>query len=199
MRALLFDLDGVLVDSFAVWHSVLGAFAHERGYPEISDQAMEAGWGQGVDADARSFFPGTPVAALEAFYNDRFVDHLAQLRVMPDGAAVFAQLRAGGIPTAVITNTPAPLARALLARAEIGPDILVGGTDVPRPKPAADMVLRACELLSVSATEAAVVGDSEYDRRAAASAGALFIGFRCAGEQRIDRLGDLASLLGLPS
>ena len=197
MRALLFDLDGVLVDSFAVWHAVLDAFARERGYPRISLREMEASWGQGVDADARGFFPGTSVAELEAFYNDRFLDHLEHLEVTSGVAGIFAALRVGGIPTAVVTNTPAPLAKALLRRAEAEPDVLVGGTDVPRPKPAPDMVLRACELLFVAPAESAVVGDSEYDRRSASAAGTMFIGFRRAGDRRIDELGELPGLLGL--
>jgi len=197
MRALLFDLDGVLVDSFAVWHAVLDAFAGKRGYPMITDRAMVDSWGQGVDADARGFFPGTPVAELEAFYNDSFLDHVEHLVVMPGVGELFADLRVGGVPTAVVTNTPSPLARALLQRAGARPDVLVGGTDVPRPKPAPDMVLKACESLSVSPGEAAMVGDSDFDRRAAQAAGVHFIGFRCAGDSRVDELRQVLGAVGL--
>ena len=196
MRALLFDLDGVLVETFAVWHAVLNAFASERGYREITDQAMAAAWGQGVDADARTFFAGTSVAELEAFYNERFLDHLDQLSVMRGAARVVRGIRAAGRPTAVVTNTPAPLARALLERADVTPDVVVGGTDVPSPKPAPDIVVRACELLDVRPTDAAVVGDSHFDREAAKAAGALFIGFRCEGDRRIQELDELLEWTG---
>ena len=196
MRALLFDLDGVLVETYGVWHAVINAFARERGYPPISDEAMQASWGQGVDADARTFFPGTSVAELEGFYNSRFADHLDGLSVMPGASRVTGRIRAAGVPTAVVTNTPAPLARDLLRRAGVEPDVLVGGTDVPRPKPAPDIVLRACELLGVVPEDAAVVGDSEFDRRAARAAGARFIGFRRPGDDRVDRLDELLDLIG---
>ncbi len=196
MRALLFDLDGVLVETYAVWHAVINAFARERGYPEVSDEAMQSSWGQGVDADARMFFAGISAAELEAFYNARFLDHLDGLSVMPGASRVVAGIRSAGLPTAVVTNTPAPLAEALLRRAGVEPDVLVGGTDVPRPKPAPDIVLRACELLGVPAGEAAVVGDSDFDRQAAKAAGARFIGFRCTGDDRIDELDELPSLVG---
>lgn len=195
MRALLFDLDGVLVETYTVWHAVINAFARERGYPQVSDEAMRAAWGQGVDADARTFFPGTPVADLEAFYNARFADHLDDLGVMPGAARVTGCIRAAGIPTAVVTNTPAPLARELLRRAGVKPDVLVGGTDVPRPKPAPDIVLRACELLGVLPGDAAVVGDSEFDRQAARAAGARFVGFRCPGDDRVEELAELPALI----
>ena len=197
MRAVLFDLDGVLVETYACWHGVINAFARERGYPEVSDEAMQAAWGQGVDADARTFFPGTPVAELEAFYNARLPEHLDGLSVMPGAAAVTGRIRAAGTPVAVVTNTPAPLATEMLRLAGVEPDVLVGGTDVPRPKPAPDIVLRACDLLGVAPAEAVVVGDSEFDRRAAAGAEARFIGFRRPGEHRIEQLGELPRLLGI--
>ena len=65
----------------------------------------------------------------------------------------------------------------------------------PRPKPAPDIVLRACELLGVAVTDAVVVGDSEFDRRAARAAGARFIGFRCRGDRRIEELDELLELV----
>jgi HAD superfamily hydrolase (TIGR01509 family) len=195
MKALLFDLDGVLVESYAVWHAVINAFAREHDYPEVTDEAMRAAWGQGVDADAATFFPGTPVADLETFYNARFCDHLEGLSVMPEAAEVTAAIRAAGLAIAVVTNTPAPLARGLLEQAGVEPDVLVGGTDVPSPKPAPDIVLRACELLGVSTGDVVLVGDSEFDCQAAARAGVHFVGFRRAGDSRVEALGELPGLL----
>ena len=81
--------------------------------------------------------------------------------------------------------------------AELDPGALVGGTDVPHPKPAPDMVLRACELVGAQPSQAVVVGDSDYDRRAAAAAATRFIGLRTGGDPRLDRLGDLPRLLEL--
>jgi beta-phosphoglucomutase-like phosphatase (HAD superfamily) len=41
MKAVLLDLDGVLIDSYRVWHAVISAFARDHGYPEISDELMK--------------------------------------------------------------------------------------------------------------------------------------------------------------
>jgi phosphoglycolate phosphatase/AHBA synthesis associated protein len=91
----------------------------------------------------------------------------------------------------VITNTPAPVAWDMVRRAGGTPDLVVGGTDVPRPKPAPDMVLRACELLETPTGESLVVGDSRYDREAARAAGTRFAGLGIDGDVRIDRLVDV--------
>ena len=197
MRAVLFDLDGVLVETYGAWHAVLNAFARQHGFPPISDEAMAAAWGQGVDADARTFFPGTDAAELADFYNRSFVDHVEGIHAIPGGRQVFARLRAASLATAVVTNTPAPLAARMLREVGVEPDALVGGTDVPRPKPAPDGVVRACELLGVAAGQAAMVGDSEFDSRAAAGAGVLFIGFRRAGDRRVESLDQLPAALGI--
>ena len=190
-RALLFDLDGVLVDSYEVWFRLLNAVAREFDYPAISRAAFQEGWGQGIEADARLLFPRHGVPELERIYAERFEQHLAGLAVADGVPALFEALRARGLGSAVITNTPAPMARALVARAGATPDVLVGGTDVPRAKPAPDMVLHACARLGVAPSSAWVVGDTEFDGAAARAAGAGFAGLGIEGDVTLARLADL--------
>lgn len=190
-EAVLFDLDGVLVDSYEVWLRLLAALARELGYPDVSREAFESGWGQGIEADVRRFFPRHTVPELERLYAERFEAHLGHLRVMDGVGEVFAALRLRGLPSAVITNTPASMARALVAHAGASPDILVGGTDVPRAKPAPDMVLVACERLGAAPSASWVVGDTAFDREAARAAGARFAGLGLPGDLTLARLTDL--------
>ena len=75
--------------------------------------------------------------------------------------------------------------------------MLVGGTDVPRAKPAPDLVLRACERLGVAPGEAILVGDTRFDREAAAAAGVRFVGLRLEGDVKLERLSDVRLLLGV--
>ena len=191
VRAVLFDLDGVLVDSYRVWFHLLNGAARELGYPPISPDLFQSCWGQGIEADVEKFFNRHSVAEIETYYGDHFRGHLEHLGVVPEVPRVFETLRERSLRTAVITNTPAPVAWDMVNRAGGRPDLLVGGTDVPRPKPAPDMVLRACELLEIPAGETLVVGDSRYDREAARAAGTFFAGLGIDGDVRIDQLVDV--------
>lgn len=194
MKAVLFDLDGVLVDSYAVWHAVINAFARDHGYPPLGKELMDQGWGQGVDADAEMFFPGVAAEDLETYYERHFLDHLEALEVTPGAAAVLEGLSAIGCGTAVVTNTPHELTLRLLERIAFRPDYVIGTSrDVPA-KPAPDMLLRACALLDVRPDEAFMIGDSPFDREAAAAAGVPFLSYRWDGGRRVDELEDLLTL-----
>jgi len=194
-RAVLFDLDGVLVDSYEAWFQVLRAVAEQLGYPPVARDDFAAGWGQGIAADVTRFFPRHGVPELERCYEAEYPRQLAHLRFDPEAPAVLAALRARGLPTALVTNTPGPLARAVLARGGLALDAVVGGTDVPRGKPAPDIPLRACALLGVEPARALLLGDTEFDRAAAAAAGVPFAGLRFGRERRIERLAELLGLL----
>jgi phosphoglycolate phosphatase/AHBA synthesis associated protein len=187
-RAILWDLDGVLVDSYEVWYELLRASARALGGREVTRAAFEAGWGQGIAADVERWFPERTIPELEAHYDAHFMDHAAHLKVDADAPRVVAALRARGLRQALITNTPSPLARAILAHARLELDDVVGGTDVANAKPAPDMVLEACRRLEVAPREAWVVGDSRFDRDAARAAGVHFVGVRMDGDARVERL-----------
>ena len=196
---MLWDLDGVLVDSYEVWLQLLNHAARSFGAPPVSRALFASGWGQGIEKDVERFFPERSIPEVEAFYHAHFMAHATHLRVDPGARQVLAALRAAGIAQALITNTPAPLASEILVCAGLALDAVVGGTDVPRPKPAPDMVLEACRRLGVASREALVVGDSRYDREAAAGARVHFVGLRLDGDARLDQLAALPALLGLRS
>jgi HAD superfamily hydrolase (TIGR01509 family) len=182
VEAVLFDLDGVLIRSYEVWFRLMNGAADHFGRPAISRDTFRGCWGQGVQEDVRRFFAGRSVEEVEAYYDGHFMDHAEHLEVDPDAATVIASLRERGVRLGVITNTPAELARAILARAGLAVDFVVGGTDVPEAKPAPDMVLRACRLA--------------YDRAAARSAGVRFAGLQLDGDVTLTRLRDVLDLAG---
>ena len=195
VRAVLFDMDGVLVDSFEAWLHLMNATALHLGCPPVGREQFRAVYGQPTEEDVRMFFPRHTVAEVETFYDSHFGDYTQHIEGNPDAPGVLAILRQMGLGVAVVTNTPSSLARRVLEGLGLAPDQLVGGSDVPAAKPAPDMVLRACSLLGVAPAEALMVGDSIYDRQAAAAAGVRFAGLGIDGDVRLERLRDVIALV----
>ena len=196
IKAVLFDMDGVLVDSFEAWLHLVNATARHFGAPEVERSQFRALYGQSTEEDARIFFPGCTVAEVEAFYAGHFAKFSHYVRSDPEAAHVLMILHHQGIRTAVITNTLSSVARDILKDVKVEAEVLLGSDDVAQPKPAPDIVHRACDLLGVSPSEALVVGDSRYDRQAAAAAGARFAGLGTEGEVTLQQLPDVLELLG---
>ena len=194
--AVLLDMDGVLLHSYDAWFHLVNDVAEAFGKPPISATAFARGWGQGVQADARTWFAGRTVAEVEAEYTARLEAHLDQIRVEPEAASTVDRLREA-LPVAVVTNTPGEMAGGMLRHAGIEPDVLVGGTDVPRAKPAPDMLLEACRRLGVAPQRALMVGDSRFDREAADAAGASFAGYGTEGRWNLGSLAEVLDLVQL--
>ena len=128
-RAVLFDLDGVLIDSFDAASATMRDAREHRALPTIPDEATKAVWGQSAERDVELFFPGWTVESFEAFYVESFAAHVDLVKPMPGASSIMDDLDAKGVPTAVITNTPSALARNLLERLAIIPHALVGAND----------------------------------------------------------------------
>jgi phosphoglycolate phosphatase len=140
------------------------------------------------------FGPDEPAKdiAHEAF-DRRYMAHFGQVRPFEPGArALLATLRAAGLTTGLLTNRRRALFMHELAKVDGSGwaglfDVVVCGDDVPRRKPAPDMVLRAlAELGQRVAPEAWFVGDSPTDTAAAKRAGitaAYYNGARWEPEQ----------------
>ena len=180
VKAMLFDLDGVLIDSRDAWYHLLCATAREFGHPVLARDEFDVSFGQGVEADAKQFYPGTAPQDLLDFFDAHFLDHARHVLVNPDVGPVLNALEYKGIAHAVCTNTATALARETIRGANFEPDTIVGTSDAPE-KPEPGMLLLACERLKVRPENAMMVGDSRFDREAAAAAGIRFIGYGIDG------------------
>jgi phosphoglycolate phosphatase len=199
-RAVLFDLDGVLADSFEAWVAVLDACRTRRGLPLLGPGPIRASWGQGIAADVRTFFPGETVAQLAREYDAGFLEHIARVRPIEDAPATVGSIAAAGLAVAVVTNSPVALTRRVLDQLGIRDLVgtIAGGDEVPRGKPDPALVLLALERLGLGPDDAVFVGDTELDVAAGRAARIPVIGYRIQGDERVDRLPELLPLLGLP-
>ena len=197
LRAVLFDLDGVLVDSYEVWKALLVEAVAEFGGEPFDDAAFAEVWGQATDADVKRFLPRVPRADLDRFYGAHLSVHLGRTRATPGARAALLEVRARGLGHAVVTNASRETARLILAASalDVLVDVVYAADDVAQAKPAPDMVVAALARLGVAAAEAILVGDSRYDLEAGHAAGVRVVGLGLAADWSIASLVELPALL----
>ncbi len=177
-RAVIFDLDGTLVDSAGEIAAALNASLYEAGLASLARERVEALIGRGVRALVERALQGLDapqqldrvLSRFEAHY-DRVVGTQAQLfaGVRPG----LERLRAARVPLAVVTNKPRAFTLKLLSRLDVESFFaaVVAGDDGIRRKPHGDMLVAACERLGALRGETLMLGDSENDVAAARAAG----------------------------
>ncbi|MDZ7706704.1 MAG: HAD family phosphatase [Trueperaceae bacterium] len=180
--AVLFDMDGTLVDSEPIWFEVLRAVVPEFGgdLPESAHASLHGKDRATSTAilQTRYGLVGEPDAFWERVVQD-LVEALGRARPMPNAAVWVEEVAAAGVPRAVVSNSPHAMIRASLephAWAAHLP-VRISVEDVARGKPEPDGYLLAARRLGVSADRCLVVEDSEAGARAAIAAGAtcLFV------------------------
>ncbi|MFE2727634.1 HAD-IA family hydrolase [Kitasatospora sp. NPDC059327] len=175
IEAVVFDLDGVLVDSFAVMRKAFTvAYAEAVGPGPAPFEEYNKHLGR--------YFPdimrimGLPLALEEPFVRESY--RLAhEVTVFPGVTELLTELRARGIRLAVATGKSGPRARSLLEQLGLLPlfDHVIGSDEVARPKPAPDIVLHALDLLGAPAGAAMMIGDAVTDLISARGAGVLAV------------------------
>lgn len=178
--AVVFDLDGTLVDSSMDLHLSASYLRKLKGLPESTLQHTMAGIGRGaghlvrnvLELDAEADL-GDAVDLFRAYYNTHSTDHSVAYHGIK---ALLQDLRQAGIKTAIVTNKPHDSAQTVIERLQLPVDLLLGESEKHPAKPAPDMLLAALQELDVSPLRAVYVGDMSFDLRCARAAGCAFVG-----------------------
>jgi HAD superfamily hydrolase (TIGR01509 family) len=188
MTALIFDLDGTLVDT--VYAHV---FAWQRALAERG-MAID-GWRihrrigmsgglftRAVGRELGRALDEAEAHALQDRHGELFREMLPERRALPGAVSLLAALRAGGVVHGIATSGRRPEIDASLAVLDV-PDetVVVQRGDVERAKPAPDLFLECARRLGAETDECFVVGDAVWDLLAARRARMLSIGLLSGG------------------
>ena len=177
IRAIVWDMDGTLIDSSAIVPAAFIAAVERLGGPRYTPHEVVAGYHLGPPLALLTHLLGRPATHDDvAVYHAQLAATASAVRPYPGIAAALGRL-AGTVPMAVFTGASARAAAMLLEAAGLAGcfDALVGGDEVPRPKPHPDGIVAACAALGVAPADAAYVGDAPVDLEAARRAGAVAI------------------------
>jgi len=186
--ALLFDFDGVLLESESVGNRHIATFLTEAGYPTTPADSMAYFMGlAGPDfLAAVERHIGAPMPA--GFAEAREAENI---RVLEEGlgevagAVAFVRSLPADLPKAICSSSPVHWIdthlRHLGLRDVFGDHLYSGREHVERGKPAPDLYLHAAAQLGVDIRRCAILEDSPVGATAAVASGAYVIGL-CAGE-----------------
>jgi sugar-phosphatase len=200
IRAVLFDMDGTLVDSDAVVDRSWSRWATEYGAP-VAD-VLAIAHGSPAEATITRMRPDlSPAERAVAVARVLDIESDDVSDVVPTAGAVelTALLDRMRLPWAVYTSASTRLAKVRLDAVGISPSILVTLDDVSRGKPDPEGYLRAAELLGVPAKQSLVVEDTVVGLTAGRAAGALTAGLKgIAADIELADLHQLARLIKGP-
>ena len=187
-RAVLFDLDGTLVDSAPDIAASANALLAQHGHAPLPLGEVRSMIGNGVGKLVQRAFAarGTMLvdgglAAVVEQMMEIYAGRLTNETVpMPGAPAAIRLCRALGAGTGVVTNKPETFSRTIIEAFGwlSDTDVIVGGDTGPARKPAPDMLLFALHRLDVAIGSAVMVGDSPADIEAARAAGVASIAVR---------------------
>ena len=203
-RAVVFDCDGLLIDTEVRWAVAERRVVEQHG-GVWSEELRENLVGGSGDNTARRIaewigLPESEVGRILVDVYDSYLSVIDELGVEPmPGARSLVAALAGRIPLAVASNTREHTVRATLAASGLPPvfEHVLAPTEERLPKPAPDIYLAACNVLGVQAADAVAFEDSPPGLAAARAAGMYVIAVPSEGVHEVEADLVLGSLLDL--
>ena len=182
VKAIVFDLDGTILNTLPDIVAAANKTLAQLGYPERTEEEVLAGMANGSKHLVEKLMPSgcTPAEGRRAFelWRDIYVaGDYANTWPFPGVVETLRELRARGVKTAVLSNKFDAATKALVDRFFDGLFDAVRGEIPPAPrKPDPTVLLEMLAELGVRPVEAAYVGDTVVDVQVARNAGMLAVG-----------------------
>ncbi len=180
--AILFDLDGTLVDSVPDIAAAVDAAMNEHDFPVPGEMKVRnwigngaqklvqraLAWAQSVEGlpiEEEQVAPELLTDVYQSFLHHYQESNGSASSLLPGAKLALEHWQAQGVPMAIVTNKPIQFVPALLQSLAIAHhfDLLLGGECVAEKKPAPTMLMVACQRLGVTPAHCLMVGDSGND------------------------------------
>lgn len=175
-RAVLFDLDGTLIDTAPDFAACLNLVLAAEGRPAAAlaeVRAQVSNGSLGLIALAFGYRADDPrCEPLRQRLLALYLDNVARRsRLFPGIADLLAALGERDLPWGIVTNKPALYTTALLRELALVPAVVVCPDHVTHAKPHPEPVLRACQTLACAPQDAIFIGDDRRDIESGRAAG----------------------------
>ncbi|TFF27776.1 phosphoglycolate phosphatase [Jiella endophytica] len=210
-KAVLFDLDGTLVDSAPDLHAALNETLESYGEPPFTLEAVTRMIGGGVPKLIERAYAALD-KELDPAVRDRIVERFLKIyeprsteltTLYSRASEVTRSLKAEGRAIGVVTNKPGEATGQILRHFGLSDlmDVVVGGDAGPAKKPEPGLLFLACETLGLEPADVLFVGDSENDVKAAQAAGIKVVvvigGYTTLSPEQLGADGAVDSLSGV--
>lgn len=177
-KALLFDLDGTLLDTAPDFISALNIQLARHGRAALPDSAVRTSVTNGSVGLIQDAFGITPEHPQFEILREEFLSlyfaNLADKTALFDGLEqVLSECDARGIPWGIVTNKPWKYTEAALVQLNLmaGAATVICPDHVKQPKPHPEAILLACQQISIAPSDCLYVGDHVRDIEAGRTAG----------------------------
>lgn len=175
LRAILFDFDGTLADSYQAIAASVNHVRAAHGLPPMAEAEVRKHVGRGLSYLLEHTIPADLDLPRDS---SRYRVHhpsvmLQGTRLLPGAADTVRAVKEAGLLTGICSNKPRAFTEKILEHLRLTSvfDVVLGPEDVPRPKPAPDMLQAALRRLGVLPEEALYIGDMTVDIETARQAG----------------------------
>ena len=188
VEAVLFDLDGTLIDSAPIYYQIIDIVFERLGVPHVSRKTLQEAMDDG-DFDWDYVLPDPMKSRKEELIAKAraIIDDIAspmfrqQIKLIPGAADICKKIVAQGMKIGLVTSTPTDyISVKLIPMRKAGVEnllqVIITADDVVNKKPHAEPLIKGSQKLQVAVEQCAYVGDTRVDIRAGNAAGMKTVG-----------------------